>query len=70
MKEIRMASQPEKVSIPADIEQMARIAVDSAFEVHSHYGPGLLESAYEGCFARELELRGIKYQRQVPVPLD
>ncbi len=65
-----MMTKPEKVVIPTDIEEMARIAVDSAFEVHAEHGPGLLESAYEACFARELELRGIKYQRQIPVPLN
>ena len=65
-----MVTRPEKIFIPAEIEQMATIAVDAAFAVHSEFGPGLLESAYEACFARELELRGIKYQRQLPVPLN
>ena len=65
-----MMTKPEKVLIPADIEQMASIAVDAAFAVHSEVGPGLLESAYEACFARELELRGINYQRQLAVPLN
>ncbi|MBM3888910.1 MAG: GxxExxY protein [Verrucomicrobia bacterium] len=49
---------------------MATIAVEAAFEVHSELGPGLLESAYEACFAHELELRGVRYQRQLPVPLN
>ena len=66
----KMVTRPEKVMIPAEIEQMASIAVDAAFAVHSEIGPGLLESAYEGCFARELELRGIEYQRQLTVPLN
>jgi GxxExxY protein len=30
----------------------------------------LLENAYEACLCRELDLRGVKYQRQLPVPLD
>ena len=66
----KMITRPEKVAIPAEIEQMATIAVDAAFAVHYELGPGLLESAYEACFARELELRGIAYQRQLAVPLD
>ena len=70
MQERRMITRPEKVVIPAEIEEMARIGVDAAFAVHYELGPGLLESAYEGCFARELELRGITYQRQLAVPLD
>jgi iron complex transport system substrate-binding protein len=65
-----MITRPEKIVIPADIEQMATIAVDAAFAVHMEFGPGLLESAYEACFVRELELRGINYQRQLAVPLN
>ena len=38
-------------------------------EVHRHLGPGLLESAYEQCLCRELSLRGLAFQRQVPVPV-
>ena len=63
-------TKPDRVVIPDEIERMATIAVDAAFAVHSECGPGLLESAYEACFARELELRGIRYRRQVPVPLN
>jgi len=65
-----MITRPEKVVIPAEIEQMATIAVDAAFAVHEEFGAGLLESAYEACFAREMDLRGINYQRQLPVPLN
>ncbi|MFA6545713.1 MAG: GxxExxY protein [Limisphaerales bacterium] len=69
MNSPRIIQRPEKVTVPDDIERLATVAVDSAFAVHSELGPGLLESAYEACFAHELELRGIKYQRQLPVPL-
>jgi GxxExxY protein len=65
-----MNTRPAKVAVPAEIERMATVAVDAAFAVHLELGPGLLESAYEGCFARELELRGIEYQRQLAVPLN
>jgi GxxExxY protein len=37
--------------------------------VHRVLGPGLLESAYEECLARELWLRGIAFERQKPLPL-
>ena len=43
--------------------------VGCAIEVHKHLGPGLLESVYEKCFLKELNLRGISYQSQVWVPL-
>ena len=32
-------------------------------------GPGLLESAYEECLAREFTLRSIPFVRQKPVPV-
>ena len=33
--------------------------IGAAIEVHKHLGPGLLESAYEECLCRELDLRGM-----------
>ena len=41
-----------------------------AIEVHKQLGPGLLESIYEKCFARELSLKGLKYELQQSVPLE
>ena len=69
MKATQFITKPSKVVIPEDIERMASIAVDAAFAVHFEFGPGLLESAYQACFAHELELRGIRHQRQLPVPV-
>ncbi len=43
--------------------------IGCAIEVHKHLGPGLLESVYEKCFVRELELRGISYKKQCYVPI-
>ncbi|MFN2530828.1 MAG: GxxExxY protein [Pyrinomonadaceae bacterium] len=44
--------------------------IGSAIEVHRNLGPGLLESAYQRCLARELELRNIPFRYEYPVPLD
>lgn len=41
--------------------------IGAAIEVHKTLGPGLLESAYEGCLAHELSLAGISFDRQVPL---
>ncbi len=38
--------------------------IGAAIEVHRQLGPGLLESTYERCFAKELDLRKIRYERQ------
>jgi len=43
--------------------------IGAAIEVHKQLSPGLLESAYEECLCRELELRGKLYERQKPLPL-
>lgn len=37
------------------LEALGHAVVNSAFKVHKHLGPGLLESVYEHCLARELE---------------
>jgi GxxExxY protein len=44
--------------------------IGCAIEVHKHLGPGLLESVYEKCFLRELNIRGIEYKNQIWVPLE
>jgi GxxExxY protein len=48
---------------------LSRQIVDSAFAVHSTLGPGLLESVYEQCLARELRLRNVAVECQVAVPV-
>ncbi|HLG86462.1 MAG TPA: GxxExxY protein [Alphaproteobacteria bacterium] len=53
----------------AEHDRVARQVVDAAFAVHTALGPGLLESVYEQCLARELTERGIPVQRQVAVPV-
>ena len=43
--------------------------IGAAIEVHRLLGPGLLESAYEECLAKELTLRNLSVERQKPVPV-
>lgn len=43
--------------------------IGAAIEVHKHLGPGLLESAYSRCLARELSLQGLSYINEVPLNL-
>src|SRR5437879_2047679 len=43
--------------------------IDAAMRVHTALGPGLLESAYEGCLAYELRKRGLKVATQVGLPV-
>lgn len=50
-------------------ENLTEQVIGAAIEVHRTIGPGLLESAYEECLCHELNLRGIAFQRQVPLPV-
>ena len=43
--------------------------IGAAIEVYRLLGRGLLESAYEECLCRELSLRNLKINRQLPVPV-
>lgn len=52
-----------------EIETLAEQVIGACIEVHRNLGPGLLESAYEACLCHELSLRGIPFQRQVPLPV-
>ncbi|HLZ12731.1 MAG TPA: GxxExxY protein [Candidatus Acidoferrum sp.] len=49
--------------------ELTRNIIGAAIEVHKLLGPGLLESAYEECLCHELHLRGIRFEKQKPVPL-
>jgi GxxExxY protein len=40
-------------------DRISRELIGAAIEVHRHKGPGLIESIYERCMLRELELRSI-----------
>lgn len=51
------------------LEDLGRQIVDSAFKVHKELGPGLLESVYETCLARELTKRAIGVSRQISIPI-
>lgn len=51
-------------------EELTERVIGAAIEVHRTIGPGLLESAYEECRCQELHLRGIRFERQVPLPVE
>ncbi len=44
--------------------ELAKIAVDICYKIHTELGPGLLESVYEAAFAYELTKRNLNYSRQ------
>jgi GxxExxY protein len=50
-------------------QELTHAIIGAAIEVHRQLGPGLLESSYEECLARELTLRSITFDRQKPLPV-
>jgi hypothetical protein len=48
-------------------DEMGRLIVDAAVQIHQQMGPGLLETVYEVILAHELRRRGLHVERQVPI---
>ena len=53
-----------------NINDLTGHVIGAAIEVHKELGPGLLESIYEECLCRELEIRNILFERQKPNPIE
>jgi GxxExxY protein len=54
----------------ADLEEIARVAIDCGFKIHSDLGPGMLESFYEAVLASSLMKRGLAVERQKPIVVE
>jgi len=52
------------------LEDLTNKIIGAAIEVHKELGPGLMESAYEECLCHELRLRGVGFERQLPLPVE
>ncbi len=50
-------------------DRLSKEIIGAAIEVHRHLGPGLLESAYEECLCKELEIRDVVFKRQKSLAL-
>ncbi len=55
--------------IPIELEEIGKKIVDAAYHVHKALGPGLLEKVYEVCLCHELKKRGLKFKRQLDIPI-
>jgi GxxExxY protein len=54
----------------ADIEELARVAIDCGLRIHKDLGPGLLESAYEALLPERLGRSGCLVERQKLLPME
>jgi GxxExxY protein len=52
-----------------EMNNLTKICIGSAFEVHSKLGPGLLESAYKECLFYKIKKSGLIVRKEVPIPL-
>jgi GxxExxY protein len=52
-----------------DEDEIGRVIVEVAVQVHRAIGPGLLETVYEFILAHELRRRGLQVDRQVSIPI-
>ena len=50
-------------------DEIAKQAVDAAYQVHTKLGPGLFEIVYEVTLVYELKKRGLHVVRQQPIPI-
>ena len=46
------------------LDDLARVVVDAAMEVHRELGPGFIESVYEEALVVELGMRAVQFERQ------
>jgi iron complex transport system substrate-binding protein len=53
-----------------DLNSISGVIVDAALHIHSALGPGLLESVYEVALEHELVKRGLRVERQKPIPIE
>jgi len=49
--------------------EISNLIIGAAIEVHRYHGPGLVEQIYEESLCHEFNLRGIRFERQKPVPI-
>lgn len=50
-------------------DKLTRNIIQCAMKVHSHLGPGLLESAYKECLYYELCKAGLKVDKEMQIPV-
>jgi GxxExxY protein len=49
--------------------EISKIIIGCAIDVHRQLGPGLLESAYQECLLYELVDKGLKVEKEKPMPI-
>jgi GxxExxY protein len=53
-----------------EFDALSNQVIGLAIEVHKQLGPGLLESAYENCFAKELTTAGLRFEQEKKIDIE
>lgn len=52
-----------------EIDKLTERIIGCAMEVHKRLGPGFLETVYEKSLSIELNVNGLSYATQIPIPV-
>jgi GxxExxY protein len=66
---VRVTLLAQASAVREQLNALTESIISAALEVHHELGPGLLENAYQTCFAVELTARGLSIERQKPLPV-
>jgi GxxExxY protein len=61
--------EPPVAEPDGELDELARVVIGAAIEVHRRLGPGLDEALYEGALCVELRRRDVPFARQVVFPV-
>ena len=53
-----------------EFDALSKQVIGLAIEVHKQLGPGLLESAYQNCLAKELTKAGILFEQEKKIDIE
>ena len=53
-----------------ELNELTSKIIGASIEVHKNLGPGLLEKKYEECLCIELERVGLRYEKQIILPIE
>jgi GxxExxY protein len=59
----------EYIPIKPELNNISGAIVDTAYQVHTTLGPGLLESVYQKCMVIELREKGFAVDTEVQIPI-
>jgi GxxExxY protein len=55
--------------VEPELDELTERIIGACIEVHKELGPGLNEMFYQEALCHEFDLRGIRYEKQVKVPV-